>query len=111
MEYFDIIIKNSRVQLILWGLSQYLCSDPQVDPHFPVLGKFASVSRQHLRLYAAQYVVGHCERRSLQRVFLQRRSLHPHNLIAEEPRIHLVGQINTYRIYHCEDHGRYVLTK
>ena len=55
-------------------------------------------------------MVGHCERRSLQDVFLQRRNLHPHNLIVEEHRIHLAVQINIYRIYHREDHGRYVLT-
>lgn len=101
---------NSRVQLILLGLSQHLCSDPQVDPHFLVLEKLASVFLQLLKLYDARYVVDHCERRSLQDVFLQRRNLHPHNLIVEEHRIHLVGQINIYRIYHREDHGCYVLT-
>ena len=105
-------MNNSRVQLILWGLSQHLCFYPQVvDLLLLVFGKFASVSLRHLRLYGAQYVVGHYERRLLQDVFLQRRSLHPHNLIAEEHRIRLVGQINIYRIYHREGHGRYVLTK
>ena len=103
-------MKDSRVQLILWDLSQHLCSDPQGDLRFPVLEKFASVSLQLPRLYDAQYVVDHCERRWLQGVFLQRRNLHPHNLIVEEHRIRLVGQINIYRIYHREDHGRYVLT-
>jgi hypothetical protein len=92
------------------GLSQHLYSDLQVDLHFLVLGKFAFVSLQLLKLYGGRYVVGHCERRSLQGVFLPRRNLHPHNLTVEEHRIRLVGQINIYRIYHREDHGRYVLT-
>ena len=102
---------NSRVQLILWGLSQHHCSDLRVDYSLLVLEKFASVSLQHPRLYGARYVVGHCERRSLQGVFLPRRNLHPHNLIVEEHRIRLVDQINIYRIYHREDHGCYVLTE
>ena len=103
---------NSRVQLILWGLSQHLCFDPQVvDLLLLVFEKFVSVFLQLPRLYGVQYVVDHCERRSFPGVFLQRRSLHPHNLIAEEHRIRLVGQINIYRIYHREDHGRYVLTR
>ena len=62
-------------------------------------------------LYGAQYVVSHCERRSFQGAFLQRRSLHPHNLIAEERRIRLVDQINICRICHREDRERYVLTE
>lgn len=103
---------NSRVRPILWGLIQHLYFDPQVvDLLLLVLGKFAFVSLQLLKLYGVQYAVGHCERRSLQGVFLQRRSLHPHNPIAEEHRIRLVGQINICRIYHREDHERYVLTK